>query len=252
MLEAHGVRFDAVDSEVNFGWGAGKSVSMEPYVTLRPGRFDIGRIGAFTYLGGGSTIVRNVVSIGRFCSIAPNLQVAHVEHPTDFLSAHPILQGRWGESFACVDEFRRDNFEALNESRNIYLRRYSDSATPATIGNDVWIGEGVFIRRGVNIGDGAIVGARSVVVKDVEPYQIVAGIPARPIRQRFSLEICNRLKALEWWRYGLEILRAIPYADVPKAIELMEARVRSGEVAPWEPSCATVNPDGSVELGVQR
>lgn len=77
------------------------------------------------------------------------------------------------------------------------------------IGNDVWIGRGAMIFSGVRIGDGAIVGARSVVTKDVAPYTIVAGMPARPIRQRFDDQTVARLLEIKWWNWSDEEVRHV-------------------------------------------
>ena len=70
-----------------------------------------------------------------------------------------------------------------------------------TIGNDVWIGTEAVVLSGVSIGDGSVIGARSVVVKDVAPYSIVSGNPARYIRHRFEDEITRRLSAIQWWNW---------------------------------------------------
>ena len=79
------------------------------------------------------------------------------------------------------------------------------------VGNDVWIGYEAVILSGVTIGDGAVIGTRAVVTKDVPPYTIVGGIPAKPIRKRFDDAVIERLEALRWWDWEEEkIRRAIP------------------------------------------
>lgn len=79
------------------------------------------------------------------------------------------------------------------------------------IGNDVWIGYEAVVMSGVKIGDGAIIGTRAVITKDVPPYTIVGGIPARPIRKRFDDAVIERLEALRWWDWDEEkIRRSIP------------------------------------------
>lgn len=75
------------------------------------------------------------------------------------------------------------------------------------IGNDVWIGYEAVILSGVHIGDGAIIGARAVVTRDVEPYTIMGGVPARPIRKRYDEETIQRLLALRWWDFPPEQMR---------------------------------------------
>lgn len=80
------------------------------------------------------------------------------------------------------------------------------------LGNDVWIGYEAVILSGVTIGDGAVVGARAVVTKDVEPYTIVGGVPARPIRRRFDEETIGELRRIQWWNWERErIHRALPF-----------------------------------------
>ena len=87
-----------------------------------------------------------------------------------------------------------------------------DNKGDIVVGNDVWIGFEAVIPAGVTIGDGAIVGARAVVTKDVPPYTIVGGVPARPIRKRFSEETIEKLSAMKWWDLPpAEILKRIPY-----------------------------------------
>lgn len=87
-----------------------------------------------------------------------------------------------------------------------------DNRGDIIIGNDVWIGFEAVIMAGVHIGDGAIIGSRAVVTKDVPPYTIVGGVPAREIRKRFDPATVERLQALKWWNWPEErILRNLPY-----------------------------------------
>ena len=82
-----------------------------------------------------------------------------------------------------------------------------DNRGDIVIGNDVWIGYEAVILSGVHIGDGAIIGARAVVTRDVEPYTIMGGVPARPIRKRYDEETIQRLLALRWWDFPPEQMR---------------------------------------------
>jgi acetyltransferase-like isoleucine patch superfamily enzyme len=96
--------------------------------------------------------------------------------------------------------------------RDSISTKYARHSVPAglrtTIGNDVWIGEGAYIRAGVTVGSGAVIGMGSVVTSDVAPYAIHAGIPARPIRSRFSPEVAEALLSLRWWDWSDERLHA--------------------------------------------
>ena len=76
------------------------------------------------------------------------------------------------------------------------------------IGNDVWIGYDAVIMAGVHIGDGAIIGTRAVVAKDVEPYSIVGGVPAKEIRKRFAPEVIKKLMEIQWWNWPIEKIRS--------------------------------------------
>lgn len=91
------------------------------------------------------------------------------------------------------------------------IRQAWDNKGDTIIGNDVWIGYEAVILSGVRIGDGAIIGARAVVTKDVPPYTIVGGVPARPIRRRFDDAVIKKLETLRWWDWDFEkIRRSIP------------------------------------------
>ncbi len=109
---------------------------------------------------------------------------------------------------------------------NLINRAYYET----TIGNDVWIGYRAFIKAGVTVGDGAVIGAGAVVTKDVEPYSIVGGVPAKIIRYRFEENIRKQLLDLKWWDLPEKFIATLPFADINACIEkIREYRERSGK-----------------------
>ena len=149
------------------------------------------------------------LKIGKFCAIACGARFLFTSgnHALRSLSTYtfPIFFEEWG----------------LN-AKNI--REAWDNKGDITVGNDVWIGYEAVILSGVTIGDGAIIGARAVVTKDVPPYTIVGGVPARPIRRRFDEATVQRLSALRWWDWDAEkIRRALPLIQAGE-IDALEAQ----------------------------
>lgn len=148
------------------------------------------------YMGYGSYIgdrcFLRSTKIGRYTCIGPNICVAIGRHPTHgYVSIHPAF---FSENSPTIRSFvNRQKFEEIAYP-NVEGEKYC-----VVIGNDVWIGACVTIVDGVTIGDGAIVAAGSVVIKDVEPYSIVGGVPAKEIRKRFPQEDINRLLKIRWW-----------------------------------------------------
>lgn len=129
--------------------------------------------------------------IGKFCSIACGAEFLFnsANHTLSSLSTYPfpIFFEEWG-------------LDVKNISASW------DNKGSITVGNDVWIGYEAVVLAGVTIGDGAVVGTRAVVTRDVPPYTIVGGIPAKPIRKRFSDEIISALLELKWWDWPKEMI----------------------------------------------
>ena len=170
------------------------------------------RGGAFSYCSPQSTLLRT--DMGRYCSIGPRATVL-TQHPTDSLSTSPLL------------------YEPLFAAPFDTPQRADTEKLPATvIGNDVWIGSGVFIKAGVSIGDGAVIGAGSVVTKDVEPYMIVGGSPARPIRPRFPEKTVERLLRVRWWQYNLVGLD-LPRDMIDSTLDRLEDLAAAGRIRPY-------------------
>ena len=144
-------------------------------------------MGRYSYVGYDSELAHCV--IGAYCSLANNVVIGGANHPMDWVSTSPV-------------------FENVRNSGPTKRFAKLDLPSPRTtyIGNDVWIGNKAIIMQGVKIGDGAIVGAGAVVTKDVAPYSIVAGCPAKLIRYRFDEETISELTALQWWNMSDEEL----------------------------------------------
>ena len=248
-LEKRDIVLNGQNSEIHFGVVRMSRIALERYTEIRPGRFDVGFIGAFSYLGGGQTILRNVSRIGRFCALAANINAGPLEHPSDFVSAHSLFQGRWNPRLPPVRDYLARNAELISASRESYDARFSDDVSRIDIGNDVWIGEGAFIRRGVTIGNGAVIGARSVVVKDVPDYAIVAGQPAKVLRMRFDDAIVERLLNLSWWEYGLSILDGVDMRHPESAIDRMEENLARGHAVRFDPGVTTILENGQIVTG---
>ncbi|GEP12797.1 CatB-related O-acetyltransferase [Methylobacterium gnaphalii] len=178
-------------------------------------------VGAYTYILQGSTAWSS--KIGRFCSIAPGVTIGPGEHSTDFLSTHPFVTDM-GDS-VCGFSHVYPSYRSWLGAPNTRWR------TPSfvEIGNDVWIGQNVIVIEGVKVGDGAVLAGGAVVSKDVPPYAIVGGVPAKVLRYRFTPDIIERLLLLRWWDYDLTpVTASIDFTDLPSAIALIEARVDDG------------------------
>jgi phosphonate metabolism protein (transferase hexapeptide repeat family) len=151
-------------------------------------------MGAYSYVVNDSEIA--YTAIGKFCSIAAMTRINPGNHPMERAS-----QSHFTYRASAYFEGERDEDEFFATRR----------ARPVTIGHDAWIGHGAIVLPGRTVGIGAVVAASAVVTKDVAPYAIVAGNPARVIRQRFPAAVANRLIRLAWWNWDHERLRnALP------------------------------------------
>lgn len=107
------------------------------------------------------------------------------------------------------------------------------------IGNDVWIGAGVFIKGGIKIGDGAVIAAHAVVTKDVPPYAIVGGVPAKILKYRFTDDVIRKLLDLKWWDYDIAAIQGLDWSDIHKCIETIAQAITNG-LKPYTPRTYTI------------
>ena len=162
-----------------------------------------------TYIGKTSQCL--YAEIGKYCSIANNVIIGGAEHPTAFVSTSPVFYGGY------KNPLRKSRIQLGSLVWNPYPVR-------TTIGNDVWIGNNVIIKAGVKIGNGAVVGAGAVVVKDVPPYEVWGGVPARYLKSRFNEDLRNRLIESKWWELPQEDLKRYSHAmnDPAKFLALLK------------------------------
>lgn len=174
-------------------------------------------LGAFSYAVSGYYFA---ASIGRYCSFGESVQIGRQNHPLDWLSTSPF-QYLSGKLFDVGDKFleSEDYHQYLS---HLVGKVLGTKLLPTIIGNDVWIGQGSIIRAGMRVGDGAIVAAGSVVVKDVPPYAIVGGNPARFIRMRIPEASAARLQNLQWWRFAPWQLGDAPYNEIENLLPYLE------------------------------
>ena len=146
--------------------------------------------GRYSYCGHNCQILNT--NIGSFCSIASNVRIGLGKHPLNWVSTSPAFYKG------------RDSI-----SKRLAKLEYNGCVETTIIENDVWIGEGAIILSGVKVANGAVIGAGSVVTKDIGPYEVFAGAPARFIKKRFDDRIIQKILKTEWWLMSDEQLKSI-------------------------------------------
>lgn len=145
--------------------------------------------GDYSYAAGHVSIV--YADVGKFCSIAAQTRINPGNHPMQRVTQHHFT-------------YRREMYGFGEDDQEFFDWR---RAHRCTIEHDVWLGHGSIIMPGVTVGTGAVVGSGAVVTKDIPPYTIVGGVPAKPIRSRCPLPVAEKLMAIAWWEWEHETLK---------------------------------------------
>lgn len=207
---------------------------IEPYTCFLVGNH-LCSLGSFSYsrsdLGtGGGTV-------GRYCSIASGVVGMGPQHPMSRFTTSPITYD---------DEFVLARKPLSDKDNDSFKPGYAPVQSTSALQNafniehDVWVGDDVLIKQGVTIHTGAVIAARAVLTKDVPPYAVMGGVPARIIKYRFPPEIIERLLELKWWEYSFADLQNFE-ADMPieEFIERFKQEADSNNICKYEPKAVT-------------
>lgn len=189
---------------------------------LCQGFYSLHAIGAFSIIHDQFNSVN--ATVGRYANIAHKVQLGTYDHPYHFLSSHNLFDPycRFADEVKGFHNFENtaDNIDKMNRSRTV--------KGGVHVGNDVWIGQNVIVLPGVRIGDGAVIAAGAVVTKNVPPYAIVGGVPAKIIKYRFTPEQIDKLVKIKWWDYQPGILSNCDLSDIDSTISVIEKRINEG------------------------
>jgi acetyltransferase-like isoleucine patch superfamily enzyme len=218
FLLGHGIRSQEFG---NSRWQIGDHITvhhgrrLEPHTGIYAGH-DLSAMGAFSY---SFSFVPFDVRVGRYCSISWNVRVMGPHHGHHLVSNSEIMYRRETSFMPDIQKYRGDwQFRANPQKR------------APVIGHDVWIGQDVLLARGITIGHGAVVGGGSVVTKDVPPYAIVGGAPARFIKWRFPERLLADFVELAWWDYPLPALNDMPLDDPERFIDAMREAIAAERI----------------------
>ncbi|EGK7485858.1 CatB-related O-acetyltransferase [Campylobacter lari] len=180
------------------------------------------QIGSFSYTG---SILPYYVKVGRYCSIASNVEMFRYQHPLDRISTASFT---YEKNHLFVN---KASIEKIGEYFPIKDYNPSSSVKKLVIENDVWIGKDALLKQGIILGNGCVVGQRAVVTKDVPPYAIVAGVPAKIIRYRFDEKTIERLLKLKWWDYHFADFHDINLnLDINKYLDQLEYKIINNKI----------------------
>ena len=222
-------------------FAAGERISCSPSSTIEaltrhaPDRLI--HMGAFSYV-----VEKNLemgsLQMGRYCSVAIGLRLLDGRHPLEAVTTNP---------YSYAPHYKADNIPSDYVYRGM-RRPAKRTYGPVKMGHDVWIGAHCTIKAGVSIGHGAVIAGGANVVKDVAPYAIVGGNPAKLIRFRFAPELCARLLALAWWNVSPRILRDMNLNDPEDFCTRLEQMQAQGPLLPFTPAKLHVTAAGQIEV----
>lgn len=200
---------------------------MEPYATYWAGSGKhLVSMGSFSYTHSRLPLSTQV---GRYTSIAKGVQVMGARHPHEWASTSPVFYN----NKLMMDTFQRD------QGVETVTRPFKSAPTPVAIGNDVWIGENVTLGHGISVGDGAVIASNAVVTRDVPPYAMVGGVPAKEIRRRFDPQTVAALQASAWWNYAPSALSALDVSNPAEFASGVNRLIADGAIEPYQPEVLT-------------
>lgn len=205
--------------------------AIEPYAGVFRGLTLPLRMGAYSY---SNSSLHRLTVMGRYCAIAAGVSVMGNGHPHTWVSVSPFSYGSW-RSHANI----ASAIEDTGQAETWPARRFQASQGAPIIGHDVWIGQDVLLAQGVTIGNGAVIAAGAIVTKDVAPYTIVGGTPARMLRNRFPDALVDRLQASQWWQYRFTDFAGMAFDQPAMFLDHLAERAAAGEIEPYQPAAMT-------------
>lgn len=212
-------------------FSVGENSVIEPYTMFLAGK-QLHSMGSFSSVN--SELPINTV-VGRYSSIAHNVKRMYGSHPMSRFTTSMLT---YDSKVIAFKDYLKDTGRTLD-----YVPNSLPNGSPIVIGNDVWIGQDVtFSSSGITVGDGAVIAAESTVTKDVPPYAIVGGAPAKIIKFRFSQSVIRKLMNLQWWQYSYGDFTGVRTDDdIEVFIDKVQKLVDLGELNPYKPKYITIN-----------
>lgn len=208
---------------------------VEAFSRHAPGK--LMQMGAFSYVNE-NPFDKVLLQLGRYCSVAIGLRVLEGHHPLGAVTTGKYFYGPYYKAGNIPEDY------VYRGKREPFRQNYG----PIKAGHDVWIGAHCTIKAGVSIGNGAVIAGGANVVKDVEPYAIVGGNPAKLIRYRFPPDLRARLLALAWWDISPKVLRHLNMHDPEDFCNRLEKMQAEGGLIPFTPPKVQVTDRGTLEV----
>lgn len=216
-------KFDRWGGKISYS----DNVRIEPHTLQSRTSGNLCAIGAFSYI---QSPLPTDTSIGRYSSIAWAVTTMAEGHPVEHFSTSPVFYKPARYPFA-ADPSDLEQSGFVKQGWN-----FADRRKPIVIGNDVWIGKDVVLRDGIVIGDGAVIAQGALVTKDVPPYAVVGGVPAKVIKYRFPEQTVERLLRSRWWEYAYTDFDGIETNDEPERfLDKLDELVRTGRIQKYVP-----------------